>query len=1054
MLIKKLRVVRTKSIFDSVSFSRDNMDNMDVLLETFDTITEHQLFVFNSNESRKPVLTEFNLRAQWFLPHSYNSIAGWVVAHFEARIFLSFRKRHEELQWPRNPLTTREVYFDIWKNLSEKEQDDLTRRTIEKIHRFSEFCFVENKNFEESPKRSEKVMSLNEEEKILKTILSLAEIDVLEKNQAKRTVFEGIKQRRKQNTGVVFIKYCISCNLSDCAGLEVFFMNMLFEFLEQIYFEKYFIQNFEESEVLAQKKKKTKKKKAKNGQIKEECKVKENELESVFQKAPVKIVENNPKKTILSETDKKSHDINSSSIFFENFPEKVQKVENNESKKQPENPVTRILAVEISSKVKFPQLSPNVELIDVTVGKTVLNEKIGKLIDEDNNKLIDLFKCESDLKIPLLAEFMQQVHFENGLKSNQQKKDCYESTEEGVSPRQKSRKGSFSADFSAVGRFASEKLVEANKQLLRKHKPPKERNSGKIGRMENNKGDSFEFEENISVCHKIKQKSIENIKEEEILERPVINLETVSRNSCQYSVNDSKSVSVTDSMASCSESMRKNPKLRKMVKETGYSKKQGTCQNGFSGHPVQNNNNKSGTSHQELTSVREMTREHGAIKNDPKAIKPVKLESKPQKLIKGTNLKAKKTEIKPAKINLSKWEEPETNIDLSQIKQGKYADNIQRVNGNNCEQSNLEKRFSLKVNRFVMKDTMDLTPAMQTGQNKYSANPQQKFKTNVEEKKSVNNNVNGEEKNKPKKNIFRFQNQKNIIEYYPMNQFDSMSYLPFASLIAQNRHCLNDSKNKDLVSSIYNCVLAHSRSPDFHLNDETMSVKSAMVLNKTLTRVAQKLGGDVRRLVTDLETFNRSLNQPRQIILDRMRDIVRRSFTGDIQVKAYGSFETGMLTPFSDLDLAIAGADICENEKAKEMLRLVRNNMMCYNFVIDSTLIENAAVPVLKFEADPSQEYEQFDRTGNSVNVKVDLIVDISDRINPFNTAFRTTDYIKVSRKYYNTFFENALVLKYTMNFNQLSNTYYGKLKRRNKLVCSEFAVHRIFGDEFPGKVG
>lgn len=1048
------------------------MDNMDVLLETFDTITEQRLFVFNSHESRKPLLTEFNLRGEWFIPHSYNSIAGWVVAHFEARIFLSFRKRHEELQWPRNPLTTREVYFDIWKNLSEKEQDDLTRRTIEKIHRFSEFCFVENKNFEESPKRSEKVMSLNEEEKILKTILSLAEIDVLEKNQAKRTVFEGIKQRRKQNTGVVFIKYCISCNLSDCAGLEVFFMNMLFEFLEQIYFEKYFIQNFEESEVLAQKKKKTKKKKAKNGQINGECKVKENELENVFQKAPVKIMENNPKKTILSETDKKSQEKNASSFFFEIFPEKGQKVliesaekkvENNLSKKQPENSVTKILAVEISSKVKFPQMSPNVELIDVTLGRTVLTEKVGKLIDENNNKLSDHFKCESELKIPLLAEFMQQVHLENGLKSNQQKKDCFESTEEGVSPKQKSRKGSFSADFSAVGRFASEKPVEANKQLLRKQKLPKERNSGRIGRMETDKRDSFEFEENISVSQKIMPKSIENIKVEVILERPVINLETVSRNSCQYSVNDSKSVSVTDSMASCSESMRKkpekNPKLRKMVKDTGYSKKQGTGQNGFSGYPIQNNNHKSSTSHQESTSVREMTREVGVplacpIKNDPKASKPVKLESKPQKLTKGTNLKVKKTEVKPPKINLSKWEEPETNIDLLQIKHGKYADNIQRVNGNNCEQSNFEKRFSLKVNRFAMKDTMDLTPAMQTGQNTYSANPQQKLKTNDEEKKSVNNNMNGEEKNKPKKNIFRFQNQKNIVEYYPMNQFDSMSYLPFASLITQNRHSLNDAKNKDLVNSIYNCVLAHSRSPDFHLNDETMSVKSAVVLNKTLTRVAQKLGGDVRRLVTDLETFNRSLNQPRHIILDRMRDIVRRSFTGDIQVKAYGSFETGMLTPFSDLDLAIAGADICENEKANEMLRLVRNNMMCYNFVIDSTLIENAAVPVLKFEADPSQEYEQFDRTGNSVNVKVDLIVDISDRINPFNTAFRTTDYIKVSRKYYNTFFENALVLKYTMNFNQLSNTYYGKLKRRNKLVCGEFAVHRISGDEFPGKVG
>jgi DNA polymerase sigma len=173
---------------------------------------------------------------------------------------------------------------------------------------------------------------------------------------------------------------------------------------------------------------------------------------------------------------------------------------------------------------------------------------------------------------------------------------------------------------------------------------------------------------------------------------------------------------------------------------------------------------------------------------------------------------------------------------------------------------------------------------------------------------------------------------------------------------------------------------------------------------------------------------------PRKLVIQRIGDVIERSFCGAVQLKPYGSYQTGLLTPFSDVDLAISGADVYETGRANEILRLVRDNLGMCGFVTSQTLIENAAVPVLKFEADPSVAYYDQETFPHSIKVKVDLIVDIVDGINPINIAMRTTEYILNARTWYRSFFQNVLVLKYIANNHKLTNTYTGKLTRRPQL--------------------
>jgi len=102
IIMRKLRIFKVKSVFDSITFSRDFLDSIEEVLNIFDVISSNQIFGILNEKDYKPGTDTFKL-PHWFKQTSLNTFASWVVAHFERRIYLCYKEGkvllHESWQW-------------------------------------------------------------------------------------------------------------------------------------------------------------------------------------------------------------------------------------------------------------------------------------------------------------------------------------------------------------------------------------------------------------------------------------------------------------------------------------------------------------------------------------------------------------------------------------------------------------------------------------------------------------------------------------------------------------------------------------------------------------------------------------------------------------------------------------------------------------------------------------------------------------------------------------------------------------------------------------------
>ena len=223
------------------------------------------------------------------------------------------------------------------------------------------------------------------------------------------------------------------------------------------------------------------------------------------------------------------------------------------------------------------------------------------------------------------------------------------------------------------------------------------------------------------------------------------------------------------------------------------------------------------------------------------------------------------------------------------------------------------------------------------------------------------------------------------------------------------------------------------------------SVEKTEIQKKVSKVINGIIGEDISGIKEDLVAHASELEEARKLIIERLNDIVKRSFKNDrIFLKSYGSYETRILTPFSDMDLAISGCELIERSNAIQMLETIHHNLQLCPFVLKSQAILTAAVPVLKFEADASIAFEGFETSSTSVNIKVDVIVELCEEYNAPNTAIRTTEYINKCIDFYSSFYSNFLVLKYALNINDFSCSYKGIVKRRTQRVRLCLDLHRL----------
>ena len=190
------------------------------------------------------------------------------------------------------------------------------------------------------------------------------------------------------------------------------------------------------------------------------------------------------------------------------------------------------------------------------------------------------------------------------------------------------------------------------------------------------------------------------------------------------------------------------------------------------------------------------------------------------------------------------------------------------------------------------------------------------------------------------------------------------------------------------------------------------------ILNSLLTKFIEKI-----------EENSKKLSNPRKIFLNNLNKILKKTFkNNNITIKPYGSYSTNLLTPFSDMDLSIQNCKYIGKEKAVEMLTTLETNLKQCKFIKKTTSIFHAAVPVLKLEVDTSLKFQDFEISEQSVNLEIDIVVDLVEESNNISTSFRTTEYMNYCIKEYPSFYKNILFMKYLLSKKNMSNSYKGGL--------------------------
>ena len=231
-----------------------------------------------------------------------------------------------------------------------------------------------------------------------------------------------------------------------------------------------------------------------------------------------------------------------------------------------------------------------------------------------------------------------------------------------------------------------------------------------------------------------------------------------------------------------------------------------------------------------------------------------------------------------------------------------------------------------------------------------------------------------------------------------------------------------------MIGKVQETIIDFCRNQN--LSTANMNLEISKIYLLTAQKISQHMEDDIKKMVDQLSICRKALETPRSQIIERINFVIAHSFNNKVSIQTYGSYATGFLTPCSDIDMAISDVEIHSMDEAVKILHHLRHNIDCASFILSSKLLDTAAVPVLKLEADPSKSFEKFDCSSESHSIKVDIIVDIPDPYNAVNTAFRTTDYIKKACDFYPSLRANAWFLKHLANVNDFSKAYTGNLIR------------------------
>lgn len=225
--------------------------------------------------------------------------------------------------------------------------------------------------------------------------------------------------------------------------------------------------------------------------------------------------------------------------------------------------------------------------------------------------------------------------------------------------------------------------------------------------------------------------------------------------------------------------------------------------------------------------------------------------------------------------------------------------------------------------------------------------------------------------------------------------------------------------------------------------------------------IISALEQEAMKFIAEMKAYSEKIERVRKICKRRLEEVSKVTFLGtdDLELKPYGSWETGLSIPGSDIDLLISTSGV-DRELSLTMLNLLEENLKVFPWVSNVKNVSSAQIPVLKAQLDASIE---FSRIGfNFENISDDLLTEVNEFVGktpqleeqltrlsvdiivetPETSALDTTNHVKESINNWPELHGLVLLLKYFLSREGLTNPFTGSkfLPRRAQQLRNQLA--------------
>lgn len=1109
-LINFLRISRNAFAFDSLTFCRDFLNDIDNLFDVFYKFSEERLFL-RRNEEQNSCLSS------WFDYYRPASLSQWIVNQFETNILRYFYKKDVQLITHRMSNLVIDDFQLEWENYSEYEKNACFESIVEKISLFKESSFFsihDSFNF----KKKEKLSPL---ERMFKCVLSTSSLNHVKKRLFTENLIESLELKKK-STSNDFIKKCMFADLNNINCLESFLLNLMIDSIEKKYLE---IRDFKiDLEFDSNKNLENNGFEFKNknmidhdfscshhstfasgseqislssdlsdlgdmrndlslfrmfdqSKVNEDSCIKcyiggivEKMIEFTLTKSKAIVTQFCAQKTLFNFSIKLKNSFKN--IFTTEFLSKLTQEKNIEAHE-------KSILNSSQNDAFFLENIENGQIITAKTAKThrkktnfnpnshkffpfrLLNEK---MIPQQENLLSKIEREKSEKGINEV--FLNFLQLESGTFPIVKKKhiitkdlDSFNDIDtmffnRGLSSNQKSPKthnfetlklnDSSSCDILPT-RNSSKSFSQCDtKQELNKEIEKEEQKKGEVG-SEN------EFESTLDLPSKISDQEKKNVLKIDISEQKQSNF---TNNNKKKNKQRNKQVRSRKTNLENKQVVEESNSTIDIIPEPVLSKNMPNIakQNKVETFPKFNFKAKQEKEYQMIRTLDAKGSKFKPKVNpiEQKTVIPQTEKQNQAKLdIKKTQKKPIVKEVVTIKT-IHRWDDQvvvdlKSNFDLNQHESPFPANNKKKINNFSlCEKTlkNENKNDKITINQKE-RPIEERIP-----NNEFK---EQVFEACIVENETKNTNVdiqlNNFDTDQTKANILQEANidltKRRSTRVNKLSKFSSKfnsDFHPNASLLnsVSSFNVANENKGSlDSEMNIGSENLKKTSEIKKEESEETLTFEKQFVekLKNQIEKCKQRIFGEsLIHIRSTIDAYNEKVTEFRHNAIDKVRQIVRKSFRNDeITIIPYGSFETGLLTPFSDIDLAIQGCQTIEKSEAVRVLELLEYNLKLSGFVCKTQLICSSAVSLLKIEC-----FSEISENGvlKPIITKIDVIVNLNEEMNMENTALRTSAYVKKSIGHFKSFFGNVLVLKYIMNSLGFSNAYTGFLKRWFEFIC------------------